>query len=165
MQSCMRLSQHVWRTGGDIVCPWNNSAETEVQHSCWSSSRQYAAAADVTATVACVTNRMADELGLPNGGYGCVACQGTYSARTRSALVLVIYQSVAIQVPWSVQRLCGNYSGCAGGTGHHVPLHSCWPGKDSHGSNLCCTNLPAFSFLAVLFYPLKYALLCRTVAA
>jgi hypothetical protein len=53
-----------------VVCPWNNSPETEVQHSCWSTSAQYAAAADVTATVACVTNRMADELCLPNGGYG-----------------------------------------------------------------------------------------------
>lgn len=52
------------------MCPWNNSLETEVQHSCWSTSAEYAAAADVTATVACVTNRMADELSLPNGGYG-----------------------------------------------------------------------------------------------
>lgn len=56
--------------GNDTDLPWNNSHETEVRHSTWATSKEYAAAADVSAIVSCVTNRMADVLNLPNGGYG-----------------------------------------------------------------------------------------------
>jgi hypothetical protein len=59
-----------WHGGNDSDLPWNNSPRTEVKHSSWSGSREYAAAADFAAMIANVTNHLADEHQLPNGGYG-----------------------------------------------------------------------------------------------
>ena len=55
------------RTGADVEQPWANSAEAEVVHTSWNTPETFAAAADVAAAVACVTNRSADVLRLPSG--------------------------------------------------------------------------------------------------
>lgn len=75
-----------WHGGNDTDLPWNSSPETEAKHSRWSTSSEYARAADVTAMVANVTNRLADEHNLPNGGYGYLGVCNDSVATVQAAL-------------------------------------------------------------------------------
>eukprot|EP00892_Ulva_mutabilis_P000379 jgi/Ulvmu1/10341/UM061_0024.1 len=59
-----------WHSGREADQPWNNSSAMELEHSTWTRPEEYAAAADIAAMVATATNNTADELDLPNGGYG-----------------------------------------------------------------------------------------------